>query len=236
MKNAEAVAVAVAVKESVVCESQNVPAPTGKDEYFVDSPVLRTFIERVNAVRAVESDPSAIVATIRPDLIDLLSDQTWLPDSFAQPKEGSGMGGGIGMWLLYRAGDGGLAFSSLVVPPGAQTPVHDHLAWGLVGLYRGTQDEDVYARRDDAQNEAVCDLDVTASHSLVPGDLYELLPENDIHRVRTTSDFTSVSLHLLGNDNGCIWRHRFFPDENRVEPFKSGWLNTDCTGEEMAAD
>ena len=57
------------------------------------------------------------------------------------------------MWLLYRAGDGGLAFSSLVVPAGMQTPVHDHLAWGLVGLYRGEQEEDVFTRRDDASDD-----------------------------------------------------------------------------------
>ncbi len=43
------------------------------------------------------------------------------------------MGGGIGQWLLLRAGDGSLSLFSLVVPSGAQTPVHDHLAWGLVG-------------------------------------------------------------------------------------------------------
>ena len=98
------------------------------------------------------------------------------------------MGSGIGMWLLYRAGDGGLAFSSLVVPPGAQTPVHDHLAWGLVGLYRGSQDEDVYPRHDDGDNEERAELAVVERRSLVPGDIYELLPENDIHRVRTTSD------------------------------------------------
>lgn len=211
-----------------MCEFQNAPPPSGIDEYFVDSPALKAFIARCNEVRAAESDPHVIVARIRPALVDLMNDQTWLPDELAQPKEGSGMGGGIGMWLLYRAGDGGLAFSSLVVPPGAQTPVHDHLAWGLVGLYRGTQDEDVYLRRDDASNEAVCDLELVQSRSLVPGDMYELLPENDIHRVRTTSEFTSVSLHLLGNDNGCIWRHRFDPDEHRVEPFKSGWLNVPC--------
>ena len=53
------------------------------------------------------------------------------------------MGGGIGQWLLYRAGDGSLCLFSLVVPPGAETPIHDHLAWGLVGLYAGTQEEEV---------------------------------------------------------------------------------------------
>lgn len=211
-----------------MCEFHNAPASTGVDEYFVDCPAVTTFIEHVNAIKAVESDPHIVVERIRPLFTTLMEDQTWLPDELAQPKENSGMGGGIGMWLLYRAGDGSLAFSSLVVPPGAQTPVHDHLAWGIVGLYRGTQDEDVFLRRDDASVDGVATLDRVEARALVPGDMYELLPENDIHRVRTTSEVTSVSLHLLGNDNGCIWRHRFHPDEGRVEPFKSGWLNVPC--------
>ena len=138
------------------------------------------------------------------------------------------MGRRIGMWLLYRAGDGGLAFSVLVLPSGVQTPVHDHLAWGLVGLYRGEQEEEVYSRQDDGTTEGQADLRLQARQKLQPGDFYELLPENDIHRVRTTSEVTSVSLHLLGNDNGCIWRHRFEPEVKRVEPFRPGWLNTDC--------
>lgn len=217
-----------------MCEFQNAPAPTGVDEYFVETPAFRAFIDSVNTIRATESDPHVIVAKIRPAMTELMADQSWLPDDLAQPKENSGMGGGIGMWLLYRAGDGSLAFSSLVVPPGAQTPVHDHLAWGLVGLYRGTQDEDVFERRDDASVESVANLDLVEARALVPGDMYELLPENDIHRVRTTSEVTSVSLHLLGNDNGCIWRHRFHPDEGRVEPFKSGWLNVPCDEQKSA--
>jgi len=41
------------------------------------------------------------------------------------------MGRGIASWLQYRAGDGGLSLLSLVVPPGAATPVHDHLVFRL---------------------------------------------------------------------------------------------------------
>ena len=37
-----------------------------------------------------------------------------------------------------------------------------------------------------------------------------------------------TALHLLGNDNGCIWRHRYEPEEKHVHPFRSGWLNVDC--------
>ena len=203
-----------------------------EDQYVLDNPRLRRFIETVHAARRQAANPMAAIEAIRPHFAELLADKTWLPGVYQELAEGSGMGNSIGTWLLYRAGDGSLAFSSLVVPPGVQTPVHDHLAWGLVGLYRGEQDEEVFERRDDGAHEGHADLNLAERHALKPGDFYELLPHNDIHRVRTTSDVTSVSLHLLGNDNGCIWRHRFEPEEGRVEPFRSGYVNVECSEEQ----
>ena len=115
------------------------------------------------------------------------------------------MGGGIGQWLLYRTEDGSLSLFSLVVPSGSETPIHDHLAWGLVGLYRGEQDEEIYAREGD-------ELRLVERRALRAGDFYALFPpHDDIHRVRTTSAETSVSIHLLTNDTGCTWRHSYDP-------------------------
>ena len=198
------------------------------DEWFAESPILEEFIAQVNAIRHRASDPHAAVAEIRPHFARLLGDATWLPEKYHEVAEESGMGPRVGMWLLYRAGDGGLAFSVLVLPAGGQTPVHDHLAWGLVGLYRGRQAEEVYHRSDDDSSKGYAQLQLAEQNILEPGDFYELMPANDIHRVRTISDCTSVSLHLLGNDNGCIWRHKFDPDADTVEPFRSGWLNVGC--------
>ncbi len=205
------------------------------DEWLLDNPQMRTFIDAVNRIRQSAEDPQRALKQIRPYFVDLLADQEWLPQKFQEPAEvASGMGAKIGMWLLYRSGDGGLAFSALVLPSGLKTPVHDHLAWGLVGLYRGEQSEVVFERHDHGEDEGVAALAVSERNLLQPGDFYELLPENDIHQVETTSDVTSVSLHLLGNDNGCIWRHRFHPEEKKVEPFKSGWLNVECREYEEA--
>jgi len=135
------------------------------------------------------------------------------------------MGGGIGQWLLYRAGDQSLSLFSLVVPPDSETPIHDHLAWGLVGLYRGEQDEEIYARREGA-------LELVERRSLVPGAFYVLIPpRDDIHRVRTTSPETSVSIHLLTNDTGCVWRHSFDPASGEARPFRSGYVNVACEDE-----
>jgi predicted metal-dependent enzyme (double-stranded beta helix superfamily) len=200
----------------------------GEDQFILDTPVMRDFIAAVDAARNSAPSVAAAIEEIRPHFAALLADPNWLPPEYQEMAAQSGMGSNTGMWLLYRAGDGSLAFSVLVLGTGRETPVHYHLAWGLVGLYRGEQDEVVYQRRDDGSRDDFADLAVAEHNALTPGDFYTLLPENDIHRVRTTSDITSVSLHLLGNDNGCIARRQYVPEEKIAKPFRSGYLNIKC--------
>jgi 3-mercaptopropionate dioxygenase len=196
--------------------------PLDRDQYVLDNGAVRGLIETAREAIATANSPEAACDAIRPHFARLLADEAWLPAAYQQDAPQSGMGGGIGQWLLFRSADRSLSLFSLVVPPGAQTPVHDHLAWGLVGLYRGSQDEDVFVRRGDQ-------LELLESRALGSGDFYALIPpRDDIHRVRTTSPFTSVSLHLLTNDTGCVWRHRFEPKSGEVSPFRSGYVNVEC--------
>ena len=198
--------------------------PAGADEYVLDTPVVRAFVSAVRASIGSASSPEEACAAIRPRFAELLADPDWLPAAYRESAPESGMGGGIGQWLLFRATDRSLSLFSLVVPSGSQTPVHDHLAWGLVGLYQGRQDEEIYAERNDSG------LELLESRSLAPGDFYELIPpRDDIHRVRTTSEETSVSIHLLTNDTGCVWRHTFDPESGKRAPFRSGYVNVPCT-------
>jgi predicted metal-dependent enzyme (double-stranded beta helix superfamily) len=198
------------------------------DEFVLDTEIVRGFVGDVRDAIAGSGSPEAACAVIRPRFADLLADDEWLPDEYARAASASGMGSGIGQWLLFRAGDGSLSLFSLVVPPGAETPVHDHLAWGLVGLYRGTQDEELFAARDGG-------LVPLERRALAPGDFYALLPPaNDIHRVRTTSPVTSVSIHVLTNDTGCVWRHTYDVASGERQPFRSGYVNVDCGPEDEA--
>jgi predicted metal-dependent enzyme (double-stranded beta helix superfamily) len=191
-------------------------------ELILDTPVVRGFVDEVRAVVARAASPHEACAEIEPHFAELLADPEWLPARYRADAPASGMGGGIGQWLLYRAGDRSLTLFSLVVPPGAETPIHDHLAWGLVGLYRGTQDEEIYRREG-------CALELVTRRSLVPGDFYALIPpSDDIHRVRTTSAETSISIHLLTNDTGCVWRHTYDAESGEVLPFRSGYVNVAC--------
>jgi predicted metal-dependent enzyme (double-stranded beta helix superfamily) len=192
------------------------------DEYLLDTPVVRDFVRDVRAAIAVAASPAEACDAIRPRFAELLADADWLPPRFQEPHPESGMGGGIGQWLLFRAADRSLTLFSLVVPSGSSTPIHDHLAWGLVGLYRGMQDEEIFAERDGRVTPA-------DARSLVPGDFYVLLPpRDDIHRVRTTSPETSVSIHLLTNDTGCVWRHAYDERSGTPAPFRSGYVNVAC--------
>ena len=196
------------------------------DEYVLDSRVVRAFVTDVQAELARGRPREETCAAIRPRFGELLADATWLPERYRSAAAESGMGGGIGQWLLYRAADGSLSLFSLVVPADAETPIHDHLAWGLVGLYAGTQDEEIYARRDGV-------LELVERRPLGPGDFYVLIPPgDDIHRVRTTSAENSVSIHLLTNDTGCVWRHTYEPESGEAKPFRSGYVNAPCEEEE----
>jgi predicted metal-dependent enzyme (double-stranded beta helix superfamily) len=213
-----------------MCGDLHGPSASGQDEFFLDTPLVREFIAGVRAAVAASEGPTEAIAAIRPAFARLLGDDAWLPAAYQAPVPESGMGGGIGQWLIFRSGGGDLSLFALVVPSGSATPVHDHLAWGLIGLYRGEQEETVYARHDDAvpvgERE---ELSLSMRRIVQQGDFYPLLPPaEDIHRVRTTSAETSVSLHLLANDTGCIWRHAYDPETALVRPFRSGYVNRAC--------
>src|SRR4051812_21905533 len=117
--------------------------------FLVDTPEVRALVDATQRYTADIADVGERVDALKPAFGALLAASGWLPERYTQPDAASRMGGGIGQYALYRAEDGSLCLFALVVPPGAATPVHDHLAWGLIGLYRGRQAGIVYRRLDD---------------------------------------------------------------------------------------
>jgi predicted metal-dependent enzyme (double-stranded beta helix superfamily) len=217
-----------------VCDFHNAlhgeAAPLAGDEFVLDTPRIREFVGQVQELIRISAGPAEACSAIRPPFTDLMADRDWLPEQYQRDAPSSGMGGGIGQWLLYRAADRSLCLFSLVVPPDSMTPIHDHLAWGLIGLYHGSQDEEFYLPGDNR-------IELVRRRPLAPGDLYALLPpRDDIHRVRTTSSETSVSIHLLANDTGCVLRHTFDEVTGAAEAFRSGYVNAVCPeGEPVVA-
>jgi 3-mercaptopropionate dioxygenase len=193
-----------------------------EDEYVLDTPFVREAVAGVRASIAGAEGPAAACDAASPLFERLMQERDWLPPEFLEAAATSGMGGGIGQWLIFRSADRDLCLFSLVVPPGAMTPIHDHLAWGLIGLYRGNQDEEIYRPGDGT-------IELARRRPLEPRDFYTLLPpRDDVHRVRTTSAGPSVSLHLLANDTGCVLRHTYDEVTGEPSPFRSGYVNAPC--------
>jgi 3-mercaptopropionate dioxygenase len=201
--------------------------------FLVDAPEIRGLIAEVER-QTNAGDPAERIERLKPAFARLLSADNWLPHEYTHADATSRMGDGIGQYALYRAEDGSLCLFALVVPPGAATPVHDHLAWGLVGIYRGAQHETVYRRLDDGRDEARANLEISKEQMLEPGEFYPLIPPvDDIHYVRTTSADPSISIHLLANDTACVWRHRFDPAAGTVTAFRSGYANAPCEEKQL---
>jgi len=180
------------------------------EEYYLDTERVRSFVETVDQAAETSDDVRDVLDALQNPFRELLTDDDWLPE-------------------LYRR-ENDLVLFSLVVPPGVETPVHDHLAWGLVGLYGGTQWEAFYRRVDDADADVgPAELELVREQEQGEGDFYELVPpEDDIHAVRTTSSEPSVSIHLLGTDIGCTQRHAFDTESEFVELFQSHDTNVRC--------
>lgn len=81
----------------------------------------------------------------------------------------------------------------MVVRPGQQTSIHDHLAWCVVTVLCGAEQETLY--RDHGDHLAPVGQSTNPA-----GAVTAFAPPGDIHRVRNETDTTAISLHVYGAD------------------------------------
>jgi predicted metal-dependent enzyme (double-stranded beta helix superfamily) len=160
-------------------------------------------------------DETAIVEVGGKLLGDLIAHDDWLPDSCATASAG-----GYQQHLLYCDPQERFSVVSFVWGPGAFTPVHDHLTWGLIGMLRGAESEERYERSPISG----C-LEPVAQSILHPGEIGIVSPTlGDIHRVSNAlPDRASISIHVYGANIGAIRRHKFDLAHNCAEDFISGY-------------
>ena len=186
---------------------------------------LARFVEEVVEVSRMGLPHEDAIDRIYPSFASMLESPDWLAEEYTVPIPGK-----FAQYLLHREEDASLSVMAMVVPAGCETPVHDHLAWGLVGVYQGSQLETVYHREDDGADPDHARLTHVATNTLRVGDITRLIPpEGDIHKIETLDkDQPSISIHILGNDIGCRWRHAFEVEDEKVLDFRSGYVNAPC--------
>ena len=164
-----------------------------------------------------DRDDAAIIEVGRTLLAELVKHDDWLPESMAKcPPHGYAQN------LLWCDPFERFSVVSLVWAPGAETPVHDHQVWGLVGILRGAERSQRFVR--DAATGAIAK---GSCATLQPGEVEVLSPaEGDIHQVANAlADGNSLSIHVYGGNIGSMRRQRFDPASGAASPFVSGYTN-----------
>lgn len=167
-----------------------------------------------DAVDRHGDDEPALLDAAEPLLADLVRHDDWLPDRFARPSDEA-----YRQYLLYRDPQGRFSVVSFVWQPGQTTPVHDHTVWGLVGVMRGAERCEEYARPADGGAVRKC-----GEHPLPAGAIDRVSPRiGDVHRVSNAGAVTAVSIHVYGADIGATARHVYDPATGDVRDFVSGY-------------
>jgi predicted metal-dependent enzyme (double-stranded beta helix superfamily) len=185
-----------------------------------DSGRLRRFIADMTSLVGgawQDRDEAAIVGVGAKLLADLVSHDDWLPDSCAKcPPHGYAQN------LLWCDPFERFSIVSFVWAPSAATPVHDHAVWGMVGMLRGSEISQAYAR--DAIDSP---LRLGPATTLKPGDVEILSPAaGDIHQVSNAlADCGSISIHVYGGNIGAVRRSVFDVATGIAQLFVSGYTN-----------
>lgn len=164
-----------------------------------------------------DRDEAAIVEVGRTLLGELVKHDDWLPEAMAKcPPHGYAAN------LLWCDPFERFSVVSLVWAPGAETPVHDHQVWGLVGILRGSETSQRFVL--DPASGAIAQ---GSRATLGPGEVEVLSPaEGDIHQVANAlGDGNSISIHVYGGNIGAMRRRRFDPASGAVSEFVSGYTN-----------
>lgn len=146
----------------------------------------------------------------------LVSHDDWLPDEFAVPDPAR-----YQQFLLHADSRQRFSVVSFVWGPGQSTPIHDHRVWGLIGMLRGAEYSQGFARSADGRLEQE-----GPAIRLEPGHVEALSPgSNDIHQVSNAfDDRVSISIHVYGANIGAVKRAVYQPDGSE-KLFISGYSN-----------
>ena len=101
--------------------------------------------------------------------------------------------------------------------------MHDHCAWGVIGVYQGQETETPYRLVEGSPATGWAHAVAQGTAIMHPGEVGGVLPPHDIHRVANNGTEVAVSIHVYGTNIGKQSRHVFDLDTDLVKDFISGY-------------
>ncbi|MFK3721713.1 cysteine dioxygenase [Pseudomonas fulva] len=177
---------------------------------------LRHFIDQFATLLDQQPDEATLLDRGKQVLAELVAHDDWLPVDLAQPDPER-----YQQYLLHCDSRQRFSVVSFVWGPGQRTPIHDHRVWGLIGMLRGAELAQGFAR--DASSALQTE---GAPVRLEPGQVEAVSPViGDIHQVSNAfADQVSISIHVYGANIGAVTRAVYAVDGGK-KPFISGYSN-----------
>ncbi len=179
---------------------------------------MKHFIDEADDVVRNGKSESEVLRQLKPRLEKLLANPN-LPDQAFTPRRDR-----FAMNLIHMPEDKTFSVIGGVWGPGQTTPVHDHLTWALIGVYKGEERESLFRRLDDGSNPKYAKLEMASETINKPGHV-TVLGSAGIHRVDNVSRTSAWSIHVYGRDIGNAARHSYDPLTGEVGQFVSGYCN-----------
>jgi len=178
------------------------------------TPRLDRFVAQFSRLLDTQPVEAEVLARGGALLAALVAQDDWLPAAFAQPRPER-----YQQYALHVDARARFSVVSFVWGPGQATPIHDHTVWGLIGLLRGAEQSQAYARNAEGRWQPQ-----SAPVLLAPGQVEAVSPRiGDVHRVSNAlAGQPSISIHVYGADIGQVQRSVYLEDGTR-KPFVSGY-------------
>jgi predicted metal-dependent enzyme (double-stranded beta helix superfamily) len=161
------------------------PRPAGVEGAMA----ISTFTAWTRDLDRLVDDPVAVADRLRP----LLADDGWLVPEHRRPGTTT-----YRQHLLHVSPCRRLSVVALVWRPGQRTPVHDHVAWCVVGVLSGLEVETRFRLVDHGGRSG---LEPTGQVEAWPGHVEAIVPGgDDIHVVEAAGEDLTISIHVYGAD------------------------------------
>jgi predicted metal-dependent enzyme (double-stranded beta helix superfamily) len=163
------------------------------------------FVDDIEALRRDVTAEHELVKRVADRLADFNRSERWLPADFRVPCMEKYV-----QHVVYVSPDSGFSICSLVWCEQQATPIHDHCAWCVVGVYEGAENETRFRVEGDGDARRLVPIGTT---QMVAGDAAGFAADgNDVHRVTNPTQGVAISIHVYGADIrtlGSSIRNRF---------------------------
>ncbi len=180
---------------------------------------MADFIDQVREIVKAGGSEEEITARVAAGLVPLLDDPNLLnADHLLVKKEGFTLN------RIHVELDESFSVGTGIWDVGQTTPIHDHGAWGVIGIYRGMEREESFLREGPRESGACVRLIPKGVRVAGPGDVFVCCTQDDdVHRVSCASSQPVVGIHVYGGDLAKIPRFQYEESTGQVKSFQTGW-------------